>query len=119
MLGVIFCLQVIAPQAGKALVEEGAHLAAQFLNHFVAGVAGLAVDEADEDKALRDGQVLQFLGVLFGDLRLGLFHQAVAFRFAGDVGQEGVILLHLCPGQLDTMFEDAPLLVWAIGCIAA
>ena len=81
------------------MVEEGAHLAAQFFDDLIAGARGLTVDEADEDESLRDGEVLQLLGVLFSDFIFGLFHQALALRLVVDVGQDGVVFLHLSPGE--------------------
>ena len=83
---VVFCLEVVAPETGEALVEEGAHLAPQFLDDLIASVASFAVDESDEDEPLRDGEVLQLLGILVGDFVFGLLHQAFAFRLVADIG---------------------------------
>ena len=96
---VVFRLEVVAPKSGEALVEEGAHFAAQFLNHLIGGVACFAVDEADEDEALGDGQVFQFFGVLVSDFLFGLLHQAVALRLFGNIRQNRVVFLHLGTGQ--------------------
>ena len=81
------------------MIEEGSDLATQFLNEFIGGVSRLAVDEADEDGALREGEVFEFFGVSIGDFLFGLFHQLATFGVAAGVGEDGVVFLKLVAGQ--------------------
>ena len=71
VLGVVVGFEVVAEEFGEDLVERGAEFATEFVNKGVGGAACLAVDELDEHKALREGVVLEFAGIVVKELLLG------------------------------------------------
>ena len=75
VFGVVVGFQVIAENAAKSLVDTCTDFSAELVDEGVGGAARFAVDEFEEHLALGESACLQLLGILVGDVLLGLLNQ--------------------------------------------
>lgn len=97
---VIIGFEVVAEKQGDGLPEIGVESSLVFPDMGEGGVVGLAVDEADQDFPLGDGEPGERLLEPTHEVRVFFFYDVAAFPFGSDVGKAVLDAVDFPGGEL-------------------